>query len=288
VLELAPELAECEAAVCHGREDSGKRLAAKLLELKAVQERLRDGLCQQEGVVAMCHEAIAVGAENVALYDNVFKIVSRQDAIGLAEYQREAAALTAKCDQAALECTQAQGDLSALYEEAAAARPAARAAMEALNSLGRASLQKMGPLKRMSRASEKIVLQPDGSGGAERICDVVRDMFECASFTEMAELVKLIVASPAIEIIRSKDRIAHPSGGWRDAMINYRVKGTTHVCELQIVHRKMLMARKDLGGHEAYGYERNAREVLEYMGNQGMSVHAAMSIHDHDPVTHCV
>ena len=27
-------------------------------------------------------------------------------------------------------------------------------------------------------------------------------------------------------------------------------------------------ARKDLGGHEAYGYERNARELLEFMGKE--------------------
>jgi hypothetical protein len=103
-----------------------------------------------------------------------------------------------------------------------AARPAARTAMEALGGLCRAKLQKMGPLKRMSRASEKLVLVPDGTGSAERICDVVRDMFECSSMAEMAELLRLIGASPNIEVVRFKDRIAHPSGGWRDAMLNYR------------------------------------------------------------------
>jgi hypothetical protein len=28
----------------------------------------------------------------------------------------------------------------------------------------------------------------------------------------------------------------------------------------------MLLQRKDMGGHEVYGFERNARELLEYMG----------------------
>ena len=48
-------------------------------------------------------------------------------------------------------------------------------------------------------------------------------------------------------------------------MINYRVKGTTHVCEVQITHKNMIMQRKNMGGHEAYGQERNATEILEYM-----------------------
>jgi hypothetical protein len=28
----------------------------------------------------------------------------------------------------------------------------------------------------------------------------------------------------------------------------------------------MLLQRKDMGGHEVYGYERNARELLEFLG----------------------
>ena len=102
-------------------------------------------------------------------------------------------------------------------------------------------------------------------GGAVRICDVVRDMFQCASMTELAELLKLVAASPNVEILRFKDRFREPSGGWRDAMINYRVKGSAHVCEVQIAHSAMLVARTQLGGHGSYDCERNARELLEFM-----------------------
>ena len=49
----------------------------------------------------------------------------------------------------AVECKQAKADLPSLYEEAVAARPATRAAMEALGRLSRAKLLKMGSLKRM-------------------------------------------------------------------------------------------------------------------------------------------
>lgn len=269
VLDLAPTLAECESAVCNGLEDGVKLLSAKLSELRAVQERLRDQMVQTEGIVDTCNALIEDGKDSVALYDATFKIVSKGDAIGVEEYKRAAAAAQAKCEQCAIECRQGKKELAELYEEAVAARPAARAAMEALNNLSRAQLQKMGPLKRMSRASEKMVLEPGGgTDSAERICDIVRDMFECASMSEVAELLWLIVASPTIEIVRFKDRVANPSGGWRDAMINYRVRGSTHINELQIVHNKLLLMRKDMGGHETYSFERNAREVLEYMGKQ--------------------
>ena len=54
--------------------------------------------------------------------------------------------------------------------------------------------------------------------------------------------------------------------GWRDAMINYRIKGTEHVCEVQITHTKMILQRKQMGGHGAYATGRNASELLEFMG----------------------
>eukprot|EP00966_Prymnesium_polylepis_P196447 4552432-Prymnesium_polylepis.1 len=69
---------------------------------------------------------------------------------------------------------------------------------------------------------------------------------------DVTALVELIATSPAIEIVRIKDRFTTPSGGWTDVMINYRVKGTTHVCEVQIAHAKMILHRKAMGGHEAY------------------------------------
>ena len=87
----------------------------------------------------------------------------------------------------------------------------------------------------------------------------------------MAELLDRIRDSLDIEVVRFKDRIKNPSGGWRDAMINFCVTTSGcphHICEVQIVHQKMaLCRRKDgLGGHDVYAQERNAREILEYLG----------------------
>ena len=94
-------------------------------------------------------------------------------------------------------------------------------------------------------------------------------MFECKTLSDMAELLDRIRNSPDIKVVRFKDRIKNPSGGWRDAMINFCVKDSTHICEVQIVHEKMaLCRRKDgLGGHDEYARERNAREILEFQGD---------------------
>jgi hypothetical protein len=79
VLELAPELAECEAAVCHGREGASKQLAVMLAQLQTVQRKQRDELCATEGIVDTCHAVIEEGQLCATLYDTAFKIVCRQD-----------------------------------------------------------------------------------------------------------------------------------------------------------------------------------------------------------------
>ena len=96
-------------------------------------------------------------------------------------------------------------------------------------------------------------------------------MYVCKTLKDMATLLDRIRKSDNIEVVRFKDRMKNPSGGWRDAMINFRMpktKSPNHICEVQIVHQKMaLCRRKDgLGGHGEYAEERNAREILEHLG----------------------
>ena len=137
------------------------------------------------------------------------------------------------------------------------------------------SLITVSRLRGCSRACEKIVLQPSPSSGslpgAEQICDIVRMMFECKTLSDMAELLDRIRNSPDIKVMRFKDRMVNPSGGWRDAMINFCVKVSAHpnhICEVQIVHRKMYVCRRNdgLGGHDYYVQARNASEIIEFLG----------------------
>ena len=48
-------------------------------------------------------------------------------------------------------------------------------------------------------------------------------------------------------------------------MVNVRLADdpTEHVCEIQIIHKKLMAARKDLDGHKAYAAARGAAEILE-------------------------
>ena len=57
-------------------------------------------------------------------------------------------------------------------------------------------------------------------------------MSVCKTLSDMAELLDRIRDSPDIEVVRFKDRIETPSGGWRDAMINFCMKGSHHICEV--------------------------------------------------------
>ena len=58
-----------------------------------------------------------------------------------------------------------------------------------------------------------------------------------------------------------------------DVMVNLAIVGDDyeHVCEVQIVHSKMLVARSHLGGHEPYAKLRAATEmaeVIEWMASR--------------------
>jgi hypothetical protein len=57
---------------------------------------------------------------------------------------------------------------------------------------------------------------------------------------------------------------------WMDVMVNLVLVGDEyeHVCEIQIVHSKMFLARKGLGGHGPYAQVRAASEILEVRKKQ--------------------
>ena len=67
-------------------------------------------------------------------------------------------------------------------------------------------------------------------------------------------------------VLRIKDRFHNPTvGGWRDCLINVRFVDDPHsvVCELQLVHVKMMLIRKNLSGHADYVAYRTALELQE-------------------------
>jgi hypothetical protein len=110
---------------------------------------------------------------------------------------------------------------------------------------------------------------------AKKVRDIARTMVVFSTMDEIATFARLLIKQPGVRILRMKDRFcSNPSSsGWRDLMINVSIAthhevgkdDHRHVCEIQIVHSRMLHARRGLPGHEVYGKVRNAIEMMELM-----------------------
>jgi hypothetical protein len=133
-----------------------------------------------------------------------------------------------------------------------------------------------GTLKRMYRVIEKGVQRKENNTTGEFTfdisfaCDLVRGMLVCRSFKVVADVLEALLAlhkAGKIVIVNLKNRFDVPSsGGWADAMVNFYFVSDDlrHICEIQVVHEDLLLARSGLGGHKIYNKCRNATEVLEF------------------------
>jgi len=123
-------------------------------------------------------------------------------------------------------------------------------------------------LKRIFRSHEKVCLgtPPD------ELLDVCRAGVECPNMEGVRQVLKFLLDEAAagdIILSRCKMRFKEPSsGGWRDALVNFHFTDdpAEHVCELQVMHSKMMTIRADMGAHHDYAVFRGAVEVLEYFG----------------------
>ena len=101
---------------------------------------------------------------------------------------------------------------------------------------------------------------------ADTVFDIVRCIIECSDCALMAEVVQALLASNSIVVRRVKDRATKATrAGWMDVMINVTLASDveSHVCEVQVVHSKMMVVRAALGGHTSYAKLRAASEMLE-------------------------
>ena len=83
----------------------------------------------------------------------------------------------------------------------------------------------------------------------------------------------------AIKIVRCKNRWARATGGgWADLLINFCFcdgPAEAHVCELQFVHTKLMIVRKQMGAHHEYGIFRAANELLELRADEAFRAELA-------------
>ena len=162
-----------------------------------------------------------------------------------------------------------------LLKDAAAVRPLFQklvSKLAGLNKVPPTTVLQFDPtrLKSVVRIVEKAALRPDTIGACDCVCDIVRAMLVVHSLWQAACTAKMLLSEQErgnICIVRLKDRWTRPTpDGWRDLMVNFYFVSDEHchICEVQIVHSVLLMARKDLPGHTVYVQVRNARELLEF------------------------
>lgn len=163
---------------------------------------------------------------------------------------------------------QARNVLIPLYEDAHSVKREFDAALSQVSASSGAKFHSSA-LKHLYRCVEKTVMRSENVGRSDNVYDIVRAMVECESMSQMASSLEALSKHDGLEILRCKNRFAKPSpGGWMDLMVNVRMKAdvSRHVCEVQFVHSKMLMIRRDWGGHGDYSKFRSARELLEMHG----------------------
>ncbi|KAH8055431.1 hypothetical protein JL722_8343 [Aureococcus anophagefferens] len=164
-------------------------------------------------------------------------------------------------------------DLGGLYSGACRVRDKYVAFLTKLADKSKGTYMKC-TIKGFWRIAEKMGMHPDG-GGYDR-AHVAELLDVCCDVTDAD--TPDVVMDQRIEIVRVKNRFIEPtSGGWADAMINFRFVSSDkrwthgagdvgHICELQLIHNDMLMVRKDWGAHESYSIFRTSIQLLEAAG----------------------
>ena len=167
------------------------------------------------------------------------------------------------------ECKQSSENLIDLYLSYAVTNEPFTKIMEEITETIDGAKWKKGPAKQPFRMVEKKFLRPSAEGFS-KVCDAGRGMLEAESMDVVCDVKQAIMdrsnKDAKVKVVRIKERYQCASGGgWRDDLINIKVileNGIYHVYEVQIVHAKMLTARKELDGHAIFSKNRNATELL--------------------------
>merc|ERR1719183_1046999 len=114
------------------------------------------------------------------------------------------------------------------------------------------------PIKGFARALEKAILRP-GSGVP---WDLVRGQLQCSSCTGIASAISMLEKRSnlpedhvdRIVFVTANNRYKNPAAGWRDISLYFIFPNLPPaVCEIQVVHDKLVVAREQLGAHASRG-----------------------------------
>jgi len=113
--------------------------------------------------------------------------------------------------------------------------------------------------------------------GQHAIMDAARTMVvydNMENFARGAERIQVDRADKVVSVVRFKDRFTKPMGGWSDFLVNLiptidNSQPSAVPFEIQLCHKKMLILRHDVGGHDSYEQLRFASDVLARQNQSG-------------------
>merc|ERR1719428_1003653 len=80
----------------------------------------------------------------------------------------------------------------------------------------------------------------------------------------LSKALLLIIQNPMVRVHHINDRFARPIGGWCDVSLYFSIDDPACcqvVCEVQLVHYKMMKVREEFGAHDAYNDGRFCAEL---------------------------
>jgi hypothetical protein len=128
-------------------------------------------------------------------------------------------------------------------------------------------------LKGPWRCVEKMELRKEPVDSCSSICDVVRGAMCAGSIAALTSVYKQMMEdTERVRILRVKNRLKEANdSGWADCLINFVFveDPSQHVCEVQLVHTKLMLVRQNMGAHSSYAFFRTANELLEATDSTG-------------------
>ena len=232
----------------------------RMVEVGAVQRQLDLHKERQEHIELLKRKLLRLKADDELEYEGVWGSMEGTDDL-LAASQ---ALATAHQGAASVEQAAPFDNADELLADAAKAQPIMLGSMRAAVEAFPGSHFKAGPLKSKKRIVEKV--EKEYAGKYSKVVDIVR---ASAVFDNAADLARLVASlsddgATEVKVVRVKDRFSNPiSGGYRDMLLNVRVRSIPHVGELQL-HIGGIISIKPKA-HRVY-------EILRSYGWQGESL----------------
>lgn len=122
--------------------------------------------------------------------------------------------------------------------------------------------------KHIYRAFEKTAMRrdPEQLYKSDIVLDMTRAILEYKTISGVLEGWNVLERQTGISIKRVKNRFLKPNGsGWADMVVSITFNDDphAHVMEVQLCHMKLILCRKQLGGHKEYAKYRNCLELKE-------------------------